>query len=127
MAFEPAFQGILGQTNFGIPGLTGPAPVLLELGTITHGLQMDLLIQAMKAVTKTDVLSAPRIAVLNGFKAEFSAGEDVPILKQNVVGTTVTIRVPGRAADESAGDERAEHAAADPASTLAVSAAARGA
>jgi type II secretory pathway component GspD/PulD (secretin) len=80
-----------GTSTFGIPGLTGPAPVLLELGTITHGLQIDLLIQAMKMLTKTDVLSAPRIAVLNGFKAEFSAGEDVPILKQNVVGTTVTI------------------------------------
>ena len=80
-----------GRSIFGIPGLTGPAPVLLELGTITHGLQMDMLIQAMKALTKADVLSAPRIAVLNGFKAEFSAGEDVPILKQNVVGTTVTI------------------------------------
>jgi type II secretory pathway component GspD/PulD (secretin) len=80
-----------GRSTFGIPGLTGNAPVLLELGTITHGLQMDMLIQAMKALTKADVLSAPRIAVLNGFKAEFSAGEDVPILKQNVVGTTVTI------------------------------------
>jgi Bacterial type II and III secretion system protein len=80
-----------GTSTFGIPGLTGPAPVLLELGTITHGLQMDLVISAMKLLTKTDVLSAPRIAVLNGFKAEFSAGEDVPILKQSVVGTTVTI------------------------------------
>jgi len=79
------------SSTFGIPGLTGPSPVLLELGTITHGLQMDLVINAMKLLTKTDVLSAPRIAVLNGFKAEFSAGEDVPILKQNVVGTTVTI------------------------------------
>lgn len=80
-----------GSSTFGIPGMTGPSPVLLELGTITHGLQIDLLIQAMKMLTKTDVLSAPRIAVLNGLKAEFSAGEDVPILKQNVVGTTVTI------------------------------------
>ena len=80
-----------GSSAFGIPGLTGPSPVLLELGTITHGLQMDLVINAMKLLTKTDVLSAPRIAVLNGFKAEFSAGEDVPILKQSVVGTTVTI------------------------------------
>jgi hypothetical protein len=80
-----------GRTRFPIPGLTGAAPVLLELGTITHGVQLDMIIQAMKMLTKTDVLSAPRIAVLNGFKAEFLAGEDVPILKQNVVGTTVTI------------------------------------
>jgi type II secretory pathway component GspD/PulD (secretin) len=80
-----------GRTNFPIPGLAGPAPILLELGTITHGVQLDMVIQAMKLLTKTDVLSAPRIAVLNGFKAEFLAGEDVPILKQNVVGTTVTI------------------------------------
>jgi general secretion pathway protein D len=79
------------RTNFGIPGQTGRPPVLLELGTITDGLQLDLMISAMKMLTKADVLSAPRIAVLNGFKAEFLAGQDVPILKQNVIGTTVTI------------------------------------
>jgi hypothetical protein len=79
------------RSRFGLPGVTGAAPVLLELGTISHGLQMDLLISAMKMLTKTDVLSAPRIAVLNGFKAEFAAGEDVPILEQSVLGTTVVV------------------------------------
>jgi type II secretory pathway component GspD/PulD (secretin) len=89
---QPNAPGVdLGRTNFGIPDFTGVPPVLLKLGTITDGLQLDMMISAMKMLTKTDVLSAPRIAVLNGFKAEFSAGEDVPILKQNVVGTTVTI------------------------------------
>ncbi len=49
------------------------------------------MVQALKEFTKTDVLSAPRIAVLNGYKAEFNAGEDVPILEQNIYGPTVTV------------------------------------
>ncbi len=86
------------RTTRGLPALPGSgaiapgaAPLLLELGTIEGNLQLDFMVQALKMFTKTDVLSAPRIAVLNGFKAEFNAGEDVPILEQNIFGTVVTV------------------------------------
>lgn len=85
-----------GRVQPGIPAIPGSAssassPLLLELGTISDSLQFDIFIQALKSLTKADVLSAPRIAVLNGHKAEFNAGEEIPIFEQNVVGTSVTI------------------------------------
>lgn len=85
-----------GRIQPGIPAIPGSAssaasPLLLELGTISDSLQFDIFIQALKSLTKADVLSAPRIAVLNGHKAEFNAGEEIPIFEQNVVGTSVTI------------------------------------
>ncbi len=85
-----------GRIEPGIPVIPGAAanssaPLLLELGTISNGLQFDLFLQAIKSLTKADVLSAPRIAVLNGHRAEFNAGEEIPLFEQNVVGTSITI------------------------------------
>lgn len=85
------------RVNRGLPVLPGTssgstAPsVLADLGTIAGDIQLDLLVQALKVFNKADVLSAPKVAVLNGFRATFKAGERIPIFSQTVVGNTLTI------------------------------------
>jgi general secretion pathway protein D len=65
--------------------------VLLDLGTIAGNVQLDFLVQALKTFNKADVLSAPKVAVINGFRAQFKAAQQVPIFQQTVVGNSVTI------------------------------------
>ncbi|MCA9322767.1 MAG: hypothetical protein KDB53_18645, partial [Planctomycetes bacterium] len=56
-------------------------PLLIDLGTVTNGVQVDFLIRALKLFSKTDVLSAPALRVLDGYSAEIIAGEDIPFFE----------------------------------------------
>ncbi len=94
---DPTEQGFdRGRARRGIPFLPGSAAnnsgsVLLELGTIAGNIQLDFLVQALKTFNKADVLSAPKVAVINGFRAQFKAAQQIPIFQQTVVGNSVTI------------------------------------
>jgi type II secretory pathway component GspD/PulD (secretin) len=86
-----------GRTTKGLPVLPGassgnlPASSILELGTIAGNFQLDFVVQALKVFSKADVLSAPRVAVVNGFRSVFRAEQQIPIFQQTVVGNSVTI------------------------------------
>lgn len=96
-ALDPTEQGFdRGRARRGIPllpGTTGNAntSTILDLGTIAGNVQLDFLVQALKVFNKADVLSAPRVAVINGFRAKFTAEQQIPIFKQTVVGNSVSI------------------------------------
>ena len=80
-------------TALGLPEIPGrggsfnldsfDVPLLLDLGTITNGVQVDFLIRALKLFTKTDLLSAPHIRVLDGYSARIEAGEEIPFFQPN--------------------------------------------
>ncbi len=71
----PEIPGRGGTFN---PGTT--TPLLIDLGTITKGVQVDFLIRALKLFSRSDILSAPHIAVLDGHTASILAGEEIPFL-----------------------------------------------
>ncbi len=66
---------------------SGTTPLMIGLGTITNGVQVDFLIRALKLFTKTNVLSAPQIRVLDGYSAEIVAGEDIPFFEPKFSGS----------------------------------------
>lgn len=76
------------MTILGLPDLPGrgasftsgnsSVPLLVDLGTIDGGLRVDFLIRALKLFNKTDLLTSPHIAVLDGHAAEITAGEEIP-------------------------------------------------
>lgn len=80
-------------TALGLPEIPGRAgritsgaapPLLLDLGTISNGVQVDFLIRALELFNKTNVLSSPHIAVLDGHGAQIVAGEEIPFLSPTV-------------------------------------------
>ncbi|MEZ6194970.1 MAG: hypothetical protein R3F20_04450 [Planctomycetota bacterium] len=68
----PEIPGRGGTFN---PGTT--TPPLIDLGTISNGVQVDFLIRALKVFGRLDLLSAPHIAVLDGHSAAITAGEEI--------------------------------------------------
>ncbi len=78
------------STTLGLPELPGRGgsfnpntlllPLLLDLGTISNGVQIDFLIRALKQFARTDLLSAPHLRVLDGYTAQITAGEKIPFL-----------------------------------------------
>lgn len=75
-----------------LPGTNSFVPnVLTELGTIQDDIQIDLLITALKAFTKVDVVNAPNVAVLCGHSATITAGTEVPTFEFNIVGASTII------------------------------------
>jgi type II secretory pathway component GspD/PulD (secretin) len=81
----PEIPGRGGSFN---PGST--TPLLIDLGTITRGIQVDFLIRALKLFSRSDLLSAPHIAVLDGHSASITAGEEIPFLTPNFNNTGLT-------------------------------------
>ncbi len=63
---------------------------LMNLGTIHDEIGWDILIQALAEKRLANILSAPKITVLNGFKADIIIGEEVPIQTfKSVAGTAL--------------------------------------
>jgi type II secretory pathway component GspD/PulD (secretin) len=79
----------------GVPVLPGSnlftPNVLTELGTIAGDIQVDLLISALKAFTKVDVVNAPNVAVLSGHTATITAGTEVPTFELNIYGANTVV------------------------------------
>jgi type II secretory pathway component GspD/PulD (secretin) len=65
--------------------------VLMELGTIVDDFQVDLMLSAMKALHKVDVVNAPNVAVLSGHIASILAGQEIPVFQLNLQGNTTII------------------------------------
>jgi general secretion pathway protein D len=66
---------------------------LLELGTIQSGIAVNVLIQALVAKGYAEILSAPRITVLNGYPAQIVTGQEVPVSTVRAVGSTIVVDV----------------------------------
>ena len=81
-------------TSLGLPPLAGrgatfssgngATPLVIDLGTITDGVQLDFLIRAINIFSRTDLLSAPHVVVKSGFAAEITAGEEIPFFTPNL-------------------------------------------
>ncbi len=90
---------IRAETPLSIPQLPGTVeqaignsfPLFVNFGAINKSVDMDFMIMALRAVAKTDVLSAPVIACLSGHHAEITAGQDVPYFTQTIAGNNVQI------------------------------------
>jgi type II secretory pathway component GspD/PulD (secretin) len=90
---------IRAETPLSLPQLPGTGqagvseafPLFVEFGAINKSVDMDFVIMALRAVGKTDVLSAPVIACLSGFHAEINAGQEVPYFTQTYLGTAIGV------------------------------------
>lgn len=65
---------------------------LVSLGTIHDELQVDIFIEALKSTGRAEVLSEPKITVLNGYYAEVFVGSDVPIQQVKIAGTVSLVQ-----------------------------------
>ncbi|HEY5047932.1 MAG TPA: type II secretion system secretin GspD [Rhizomicrobium sp.] len=70
-----------------ISGVTG-APGLSYL--LTYGTTINATLQALAGITKIEVLSAPRLVVLNNHTAALEVGQQVPIVTGSAVSTETT-------------------------------------
>lgn len=71
-----------------IPGRTALSnsldlPLLIDLGTVSNGVQMDFLIRALQLFARTDLLNAPHVRVLDGYSAQITAGQEIPFFTPN--------------------------------------------
>jgi type II secretory pathway component GspD/PulD (secretin) len=66
---------------------------LLDLGTIQSDIQINILIQALVQQGYAEILSAPRITVMNGYPAQIITGQEVPVSQLNQIGTTTVVNV----------------------------------
>lgn len=92
------YSNVLGSSQLGggvapLPGASAffTPDILMELGTIVDDFQMDLMLTAMKALHKVDVVNAPNVAVLSGHIASILAGQEVPVFQLNLQGNTTII------------------------------------
>jgi len=74
-----------GRTDF-----TG---AILDLRAIHDELLVELLIQALQKESHAEILSAPKVAVLNGYSAEIVTGTEVPVQSAQLVGSQVFLNV----------------------------------
>ena len=87
-------RGALGRGVPALPGFGSAGFIpnfVTELGTVQHGIQVDLLIQALKVFTKVDVVNTPKVIVKSGHTATISAGQEVPYFQPQVSGSNTTI------------------------------------
>jgi type II secretory pathway component GspD/PulD (secretin) len=76
--------------------LTTGAPfqgTLLELGTIHDEIAVNVLIQALSRESYAEILSAPRVTVLNGYTAEITTATQNPYLTARPLGGTTALDV----------------------------------
>ncbi|MBI1849018.1 MAG: hypothetical protein HYR85_01610 [Planctomycetes bacterium] len=66
---------------------------LLDLGTIQSDIQISVLIQALVQLGYAEILSAPRITVLNGYPAQIVTGQEVPVSQLQPIGNTTIVNV----------------------------------
>lgn len=75
-----------GVSNAG--GVLSGAPGLTYL--LTYGTTITATLQALSGITKVDVLSAPKLVVLNNHTAALEVGQQVPIVTGSAVSTETT-------------------------------------
>jgi len=75
----------------GILGGTQPSGGTLAFSTVDAGLQLDLLIQAMKKIGDTKILSNPQITVMDGAEATIEVIEDQPYKETTMESGTTNI------------------------------------
>jgi len=95
---ETLFRGIRGifdTQDFIQAGLVGSEfqGSLFSLGTIQDEIALDIVIQALREQRLAKVLSTPKVTVLNGFRAEITIGDEVPIQTFKSVAGTALIDV----------------------------------
>lgn len=66
---------------------------LLELGTIHDEVAVNVLIQALSRESYAEILSAPRVTVLNGYTAEITTATQNPYLTARPLGGTTALDV----------------------------------
>jgi len=66
---------------------------LLDLGTIQDEVSVNLLIQALSRQSYAEILSAPRVTVLNGYTAEITTATQNPYLTARPLGGTTVLEV----------------------------------
>src|SRR5262249_37280812 len=66
---------------------------LLDLGTIHDQIAVNVLLQALARENYAQILSAPRVTVLNGYTAEITTGTQNPYLTARPLGATKTLDV----------------------------------
>lgn len=66
---------------------------ILDLRAIHDELLVELLIQALQKESHAEILSAPKVAVLNGYSAEIVTGTEVPVQSAQLVGAQVFLNV----------------------------------
>ncbi len=66
---------------------------LLNLGTIQSGIKVDILVQALVQMGYAEILSAPRITVMNGYPASIVTGQEVPVSSVKQIGATTFVDV----------------------------------
>jgi general secretion pathway protein D len=71
----------LGNTVTGVPGLTY---------LLTYGTTITATLNALAGITKVNVLSAPKLVVLNNHTAALEVGQQVPISTGSAVSTDTT-------------------------------------
>ena len=88
-------QGIFDTDGFQQADLVGSnfQGFLMNLSTLHDEMRFDFLIQALAQKRLANILSAPKITVLNGFKAEITVGDNVPIQTFKSVAGTALIDV----------------------------------
>lgn len=85
-------RGVFDTTEFAQADLVGSEfqGFLMNLSTLHDEFRWDVLIQALATKRLANILSAPKITVLNGFKAEIVVGDEVPVQTfKSVAGTAL--------------------------------------
>jgi len=86
------FRGIFDTNDYQQAGLfdTDFQGAILELGSLQDQLGFDFLIQALQTKRLANILSAPKISVLDGFKATITVGDEVPVQTfKSIAGTAL--------------------------------------
>jgi type II secretory pathway component GspD/PulD (secretin) len=99
---NPRFSLETVGTTLGADRAAGDRTLQLNYNTIAAGGDLSLVLEALKTVGKTDILSNPQIAVLDGEEARIEVVEDQPYKEQqfeagstNVTGTTYLFKKVG--------------------------------
>ncbi len=66
---------------------------ILDFRAIHDEFLVDILIQALQKESHAEILSAPKVAVLNGYSAEIVTGTEVPVQSAQLVGSQVFLNV----------------------------------
>ena len=61
-----------------VDGNSPGVPLLLDLGTVNDGVRIDFILRALSLFTRTDLLNAPHVRVLDGHSAQITAGQRIP-------------------------------------------------
>lgn len=87
--------GIFDTSSFQQAQLVGSdfQGFLMNLGTMHDEFRYDILIQALAQKRLAKILSAPKITVMNGFPADITIGDEVPIQTFKTVAGTAIIDV----------------------------------